>query len=156
MRVYRLAKERPGRYLADDISGNGAAIAGGGWNPRGMRVLYTCCHASTSLLEALVHLAGLLPAGGYFLVTLEVPDGAYDNAYIPELPEGWAELTRDPLSTVEIGRRWLEGGQQLAMRVPSVVCPTDFNLLLNPMHADMKGVSVVSKELFSLDPRLFG
>ncbi|PCE22068.1 hypothetical protein BWP39_20570 [Paraburkholderia acidicola] len=156
MRVYRLAKERPGRYLADDVSGNGAALAGGRWNPRGMRVLYTCCHASTSLLEALVHLAGLLPAGGYFLVTLEVPDSAYDNAYVPELPQDWAELTRDPLSTVEIGRRWLEAGTDLAMRVPSVVCPTDFNLLLNPMHADMKGVRVISKELFSLDPRLFG
>lgn len=28
MRVYRLAKEKPGHYLADDISGNGAALAG--------------------------------------------------------------------------------------------------------------------------------
>lgn len=156
MRVYRLAKEKPGHYRADDISGNGAALAGGRWNPRGMRVLYTCCHASTSVLEALVHLTGLLPAGGYFLVTLDVPDGVYDAAYVPELPQDWAELTRDPLSTVEIGRHWLEAGQHLAMRVPSVVCPTDFNLLLNPMHADMASIRVVSKELFSLDPRLFG
>lgn len=155
MRVYRLAKEKPGHYLADDISGNGAALAGGRWNPRGMRVLYTCCHASTSVLEALVHMAGLLPAGGYFLVTLDVPDAVHDAAYVPGLPPDWAELTRDPLSTAEIGRRWLEAGKHLAMRVPSVVCPTDFNLLLNPMHPDMPGVSVVGKEPFSLDPRLF-
>ena len=156
MRVFRLAKEKPGHYRADDLSGNGAALAGGRWNPRGMRVLDTCCHASTSLLEALVHMTGILPAGGYYMVTLDVPDRLYDGAHVPGLPRDWAGLTRDPLSTVEIVRRWLEAGRHLAMRVPSVVCPTDFNLLLNPMHPDMPRISVVSKELFSLDPRLFG
>lgn len=157
MRLYRLAKERKGHYLADDLSGNGAAIAGGRWNPRGMRVLYTCCHASTSLLEALVHMSGLLPAGGFFLVTLEVPDTVHDDAYQPDLPDDWAVLSQDPESTARIGQVWLEAGEQLAMRVPSVICPTDFNLLLNPLHADFaSSVKVISKEAFALDPRLFG
>lgn len=156
MRLYRLAKERRGYYRADDLSGNGAAIAGGRWNPRGMRVLYTCCHASTALLEALVHMAGLLPAGGYFLVTLEVPDAVYDAAFVPDLPDGWADLTREPAATRALGRQWLEAGEQLGMRVPSVVCPSDFNLLLNPMHEEMASVKVVSSEPFMLDPRLFG
>ncbi|WP_058035206.1 RES family NAD+ phosphorylase [Burkholderia pseudomallei] len=155
MRVYRLAKEKPGHYRADDLSGNGAALVGGRWNPRGMRALYTCCHASTAVLEALVHMAGLLPKGGYFLVTLEVPDAAYEAALAPALPDDWAELTRTPDSTAEIGRQWLEAGDHLAMRVPSVVCPTDFNLLLNPMHPDMAQVQVVDKALFAMDPRLF-
>ena len=35
-----------------------AIIAGGRWNPSGIWVLYACCHASTALLEALVHMAG--------------------------------------------------------------------------------------------------
>ncbi|MDH6153734.1 MULTISPECIES: RES family NAD+ phosphorylase [Paraburkholderia] len=156
MRLYRLAKERRGYYRADDLSGNGAAIAGGRWNPRGMRVLYTCCHASTALLEALVHMAGLLPAGGYFLVTLEVPDAVDAAAFVPDVPEGWADLTRDPAATRTLGRQWLEAGEQLAMRVPSVVCPSDFNLLLNPMHPEMASVRVISSEPFTLDPRLFG
>src|SRR5215471_13755515 len=114
MRLYRLAKERRGYYRADDLSGNGAALAGGRWNPRGMRVLYTCCHASTALLEALVHMAGLLPAGGYYLVTLEVPDSVYDDAIVPELPEGWADLTREPEETRALGRQWLEADERLA------------------------------------------
>lgn len=157
MKLYRLAKERKGHYLADDLSGNGAAIAGGRWNPRGMRVLYTCCHASTSLLEALVHMSGILPAGGLFLVTIEVPDSVYEGAFAPELPDDWATLSEDPVSTAQIGRGWLEKAEQLAMRVPSIVCPTDFNLLLNPLHDDFAAsVRVVSKELFKLDPRLFG
>jgi RES domain-containing protein len=155
MKVFRLAKEKRGHYLADDVSGNGAAIAGGRWNPRGMRVLYTCCHASTSVLEALVHMSGLLPAGGYFLVTIDVPDAAFEAAYQPVLPPNWDDLTRDPVSTAEIGRQWLEEGERLGMLVPSVVCHTDFNLLLNPMHPDMSRVRVIGKEPFKLDPRLF-
>ncbi|MCA8066455.1 RES family NAD+ phosphorylase [Burkholderia sp. AU38729] len=156
MRVYRLAKERRGYYRADDLSGNGAALAGGRWNPRGMRVVYTCAHASTALLEALVHMAGLMPAGGYHLVALEVPDNAYNEAFVPALPDGWADLTRDPDATMKQGRQWLEAGEQLAMRVPSVVCPTDTNLLLNPLHSDMSTVKVISTTPFILGPRLFG
>ncbi len=90
-------------------------------------------------------------------MTLEVPDAIHDNAYQPELPDDWAVLSRDPDSTTRIGQRWLEAGEHLAMRVPSVVCPTDFNLLLNPMHADFtSSVKVISKQEFALDPRLFG
>lgn len=156
MRLYRLAKERRGYYRADDLSGNGAAIAGGRWNPKGMRVLYTCCHASTALLEALVHLSGDLPAGGYFMVTLEVPDTVYDETFVPELPANWADLTGDSAQTRALGRQWLEAGAQLAMRVPSAICPLDPNLLLNPLHRDMQHVRVAGTEPFTLDPRLFG
>ncbi|EML1597184.1 RES family NAD+ phosphorylase [Burkholderia cenocepacia] len=156
MKLYRLAKERRGYYRADDLSGNGAALAGGRWNPHGMRVVYTCLHASTALLEALVHMAGLMPAGGYHLVTLELPDAIYDEAFTPTPPDGWADLTRDPETTMKLGQQWLEAGKQLAMRVPSVVCSIDFNLLLNPSHPDMKAVKVVGTVPFTLDPRLFG
>ncbi|WP_446479836.1 hypothetical protein [Burkholderia cepacia] len=37
------------------------------------------------------------------------------------------------------------------------VCPTDFDLLLNPLHADFaSSVKVIGKEAFVPDPRLFG
>ena len=97
MRVFRLAKEKPGHYRADDLSGNGAALAGGRWNPRGMRVLDTCCHASTSLLEALVHMTGILPAGGYYMVTLDVPDRLYDGAHVPGATTGLGWVDARPL-----------------------------------------------------------
>lgn len=156
MRLYRLAKERRGHYRADDLSGHGAAIAGGRWNPRGMRVLYTCSHASTALLEALVHLSGDLPAGGYFMVTLELPDRLYDTAFVPALPPNWADLSSDSTPTRAIGRQWLEAGEPLGMRVPSAICPLDENLLLNPLHPEMTLVRVVGTTPFALDPRLFG
>lgn len=155
MKVFRLAKEKKGRYRADDLSGNGAALAGGRWNPRGVPVLYTCCHASTAILEARVHAAGLLPLANLYLVTLDVPEKAVSQAYRPILPEDWNTLDRDPRSTVKLARAWLEACESLAMLVPSVVCPLDDNLILNPMHPDMKHVTVLEKRLFEWDRRLF-
>lgn len=155
MRVFRLAKEKPGKYRADDLSGNGAALAGGRWNPKGMAALYTCCHASTAVLEARVHASGLLPVSNFFLITLNVPDEIFHNAYAPDLPGDWNALDRDPVSTVDLARGWLVTGKQLAMLVPSVVCPSDYNLILNPTHPDMRLVSTVDKQLFTLDRRLF-
>lgn len=155
MKVFRLAKEKPGRYRADDLSGMGAALAGGRWNPRGMPALYTCCHASTAVLEARVHASGLLPLTNFFLVTLEVPDAAFADAYAPALPIDWNELGRDPIATVKLAAQWLEAVQHLALRVPSVVCPSDDNLILNPAHPDMRNVRVLDKRLFTLDRRLF-
>ncbi|WJF91912.1 RES family NAD+ phosphorylase [Paraburkholderia bonniea] len=155
MKVFRLAKEKPGRYRADDLSGNGAALTGGRWNPRGLPVLYTCCSASTAVLEARVHAAGLLPVANFYLVALEVPDRAVTAAYVPALPDDWNVLDHDPASTVALARQWLEEGKRLVMRVPSVVCPTDDNLILNPVHAGMTQVKVLYKQRFELDRRLF-
>ncbi|WP_413197441.1 RES family NAD+ phosphorylase [Pararobbsia alpina] len=60
-----------------------------------------------------------------------------------------------PSSTVQIGRKWLIHRQSAAMKVPSVVCPADWNVILNPLHSDFKRVEVVRQEAFSLDARLF-
>ena len=60
-----------------------------------------------------------------------------------------------PTSTVEIGSNWLQAGRHLVLRVPSVVCPPDHNVLLNPLHPRIRKVSVLEKTLFEIDRRLF-
>lgn len=154
MRVYRLAREKPGRYQADDLSGNGAALAGGRWNPRGTRVVYTCCNPSTAVLEALVHLGGLMPAAQHFLVTIDIPDACIASAFVPDIPPDWNTPGHDPRSTMAIGQAWIEKGNHLAMKVPSIVCPAEVNLLLNPLHAEMDAVRVTDVSTFTFDARL--
>jgi len=88
-------------------------------------------------------------------VTLEVPDKAVSRAYVPELSDDWNALDHDPASTVDLARQWLEDGKRLAMRAPSVVCPNDHNLILNPAHAGMKHIVVLHKQRLELDGRLF-
>ena len=154
MKLYRLAKNKPGKYRADDLSGNGAAVAGGRWNPVGMPALYSSLNASTAVLEVRVHASGFIPAANFFLVEIEIPDALIDKGHEPALPEDWNALTL-PASTIEVGRGWLLAGECVAMKVPSVVCPADWNVILNPLHRDFRKVQVTRQEPFALDARLF-
>lgn len=154
MKLYRLAKDKPGKYRADDLSGTGAAVAGGRWNPAGMPALYTSLNASTAVLEVRVHASGFVPAANLLLVEVDVPDGLIEAGYEPVLPPDWNELSM-PASTVEIGRQWLLDARAVAMKVPSVVCPADWNVILNPLHKDFHHVSVTRQAPFELDSRLF-
>lgn len=154
MKLFRLAKDKPGKYRADELSGTGAAVAGGRWNPVGMPALYTSLNASTAVLEVRVHASGFVPAANLFLVEVDVPDELIDAGYEPILPPDWNELSM-PASTVEIGRQWLFEANAVAMRVPSVVCPADWNVILNPLHSDFRRVTVTRQEPFALDSRLF-
>ncbi|UIF89478.1 RES family NAD+ phosphorylase (plasmid) [Cupriavidus necator] len=134
----------------------GAALSGGRWSPRGKRVVYASCNASTALLELLTHTGGMLPeAGRLHLVTLELPDDLYESAHVPAPPPGWGDLAREPRATVAIGAKWLAAQEQLAMRVPSALSPPDFNVLLNPNHEDMELVEVVSTTPFLIDSQTF-
>ncbi|MGA7812645.1 RES family NAD+ phosphorylase [Caballeronia sp.] len=154
MKLFRVAKDKPGKYRADDLSGNGASVAGGRWNPMGMPALYTSLNAATAVLEVRVHLSGFIPAANLFLVEVDIPDVLISKGYEPSLPTDWNELTI-PTSTIEIGRRWLSAAKSVAMKVPSVVCPADWNVILNPHHSDFRKVKVTRQEPFSLDARLF-
>ena len=154
MKLFRLAKDKPGKYRADDLSGNGAALAGGRWNPIGMRAVYTSLNPSTAVLEVRVHSSGFIPAANLFLVELDVPDELVHNGHEPKLPADWNELMI-PASTIAIGRHWLSAANAVAMKVPSVVCPADWNVILNPVHPDFTSVQVTRQEAFSLDARLF-
>jgi RES domain-containing protein len=154
MKLFRLAKNKPGKYRADDLSGNGAAIAGGRWNPIGMPALYASLNASTAVLEVLVHTSGFVPAANLYLVEVEIPDDLIRKGYEPALPSDWNARTV-PSSTIEVGRKWLSDGTSVAMKVPSVVCSADWNVILNPSHSDFGKVKVIRQEPFALDARLF-
>jgi RES domain-containing protein len=62
-------------------------------------------------------------------------------------------LTRGEYYTVEIGRRWLDYANELAVRVPSILIPEEDNVLLNPRHQDYAGLHWKS-EPFEWDQRL--
>jgi RES domain-containing protein len=49
---------------------------------------------------------------------------------------------------------WLAGGASVALRVPSVVVPSEFNYLLNPKHGDFTRISIGASMPFPFDPRL--
>jgi RES domain-containing protein len=50
------------------------------------------------------------------------------------------------------GESFLKSHRACVLRVPSVVLPEDFNLVLNPRHADADGIRLVSHRAFSFEP----
>lgn len=141
MRVFRMHRKQ--RASSDY---GGSLVYPGRWNTAGTPMLYVASSLSLACLEVVVHLtANQIPA-----------DYVYSSAtlgYMPAIAEYRGDLG-DELSTRRFGQWWATQRNELAIRVPSVVIPIEFNLLLNPTHADFNRVAWNLPEPFRFDERL--
>jgi RES domain-containing protein len=131
-----------------DLSGEGARIYGGRWNSPGRPVVYLAEHPALAALEVRVHLDlpfELLP-DDFVLMRVLVPDGL-----IAEVADASIAVSE----TVATGDAWLVEARSMALRVPSVLLPYAWNVLLNPRHIDMAHAGIGSVEAFRFDPRLW-
>jgi RES domain-containing protein len=124
----------------------GAMVAGGRWNPIGIPMLYTAEHLSLACLEVLVHLdKGQLPS-----------DYVWSKTELPYTPELLSDAIPSTVSACQAaGQAWIAGRMELAIRVPSVIISEEFNVLLNPHHAEYESVIWSEPRAFRFDPRLF-
>lgn len=149
MRVYRLVRPEHGKTA---FSGEGAALVGGRWNHRSLRVVYTSSSVSLAVLEALVHVeqGGALPT--MLLFTVDIPDsqaiGSVTTTDLPGFPAVNEHMTRD------IGTEWLRSGRTVALVVPSAVVTLESNVLLNPSHPAFGNLVIGDPVLFTPDARL--
>ncbi len=141
---------------AADLSGRGAEITGGRWNEAGLAAVYTAASRALACLETVVHLnAGGLPLNRY-LIEIDAPDALFAAAARHEaadLPAGW-DAQPEGLASVALGSAWLRGGRTALLIVPSVIVPEEFNVLINPAHPDIAGVSARQVRPWTYDPRL--
>jgi RES domain-containing protein len=151
MRVFRITSAK---YVGRALSGEGAARAPGRWNSHGIRMGYTAQSESLAKLEMLVHIDRQDVPTGYRILTIEVPDDAIEVLDLDVLPEGWGAFPYDA-AVRNIGDRWIAEGRSLALRVPSVVARTEWNLLVNPAHARAGEILLSEDEPLAFDPRLF-
>ena len=150
MYVYRICRS----VYANDLSGLGAKMYGGRWNRPGLAVLYTSFARSLAILELLVHFeskeALKLP---YSIMKIQVPD---DKIV-------WLDPSLLPKDTIKMNDTRLWNITQahfltqntLALVVPSMVVPQEYNVLLNPQHAQYHECQVEHVENFQLDGRLY-
>jgi RES domain-containing protein len=150
MRLWRLAR----RDFARDLSGLGAKAVGGRWNDIGSAVVYAAEHLSLALVEVLAHypreLRDDLPE--YSAVEIDFPDGA-GVGRIEKFPPSLKDRQLEEWCQKH-GRDWLTAGEHLALRVPSVIVPQEYNLVLNVSHRAMAEVSIRSAVPFRIDGRL--
>ena len=141
MRIFRLHRRQ---RVASDYSGS--LRFAGRWNPAGTPILYASTALSLACLELLVHLS-----------PDQIPlDYVYTAAEIPLDPSAhdFRGSLRDSAATRRYGHGWVTSQSSLAIYVPSVIIPVEFNVLVNPVHAAFQGVTWDTPKPFEFDPRL--
>lgn len=140
-------------YGADDLSGQGALIAGGRWNDIGSPVVYLSSSIALAALETLVHLgASGLPLNRY-LVRIDVPDSIWNKRQVvSDPPIGWDAIPPSRTS-IHAGEAWLRSRASALLEVPSVVVPEEHNVLLNPAHPAAKSIVAIKVRKWQYDPR---
>ncbi len=140
------------------LDGKGNALRGARWNSPGRGVVYASFNLSLAVLEALAQLPPELRASLPELRAVRI--GIPDDLASGEISRD--ELPRDLVGAAaarrcrELGDAWLAEARFLALAVPSVIVPQERNLLINPAHALIKSVTIVSVEPFRFDQRLVG
>ncbi len=148
MRLFRLAEEK----FARDLSGEGARLYGGRWNPKGTPMIYTADSVALAALEVLVRLA---TPKHYIRVIYEIPDNASIETVFPaDLPASWL-LPHPNAHLIEFGRRWSQDKRSLLLQVPSAVVRGEgWNYLINPLHPEFPAVTIAGSAPFEYDFRL--
>ncbi|REC95245.1 RES family NAD+ phosphorylase [Kushneria indalinina] len=145
--AYRLVKHR---YLDSAFDGEGARLFGGRWNSPGRACVYVASSESLALLEVMVHLESYRLLDAYALLRLTLPADSILRVGAESLPDNWQEAPA-PAETAELGDGWLASGQSLALALPSVVVPREFNYMLNPEHP-LFDQAVASAEPLTFQP----
>jgi len=150
MIVYRITQAE----FAKDLSGTGAKMFGGRWNPKGYAVLYTSAFKSLAALEVLVHIRKTTPPPSFKIITLQIPE---ESIFELDFKSYEALKWDDNLSTElqKMGKDWLDKAEHLVMKVPSRLITSESNYLINPLHEKMKMVSIIEDEYFTFDERFF-
>ncbi|MEP4078692.1 RES family NAD+ phosphorylase [Haloferula sp.] len=148
MQCFRIVKPD---YAASALSGEGARLYGGRWNPPGWRCVYAAESRALAVLELMVHLTGRSRALSYRLLTLDLDDSVVSKA--KHLPDDWTAHPAGKASQ-SVGLDWLQANKTPALKVPSVLIPEESNLLLNPQAPGFEKIRVVEEREFRLDLRL--
>lgn len=144
--IYRLVRAE----RADDVlSGEGARLYGGRWNPPGAAVVYASESRALAVLETFVHVTLEARAMRFLLYPITLPSRVRLRRLTP------ARSPRTFAASQEQGRSWLADGDSLALVVPSVIVRQESNYVLNVRHPQFAQVRVGKPEAFSFDERLW-
>lgn len=148
--IWRLTRKK---YAGEAFTGEGARRFGGRFNSPGMRAVYAAESLALALVETLVGLTDYEDLYRYVFFRIELGEGHVEALSRDELPEGWD--ARPPTgATRQVGDAWLREERSLALRVPSVVVPYNYNYMLNPEHPAFSDIEVHDAEELPVDPWL--
>ena len=150
MRAYRVTLAAYASSAAQTFSGQGGFVGMGRWHTAGRPVVYAARSLALAALETLVHLHRSTKIAPYVHLEVEIPDAQVEMARA--LPK---ELPTNIGATRAFGDAWLARRSSAALVVPSIIIPSELNVVINPAHPafDLSWV-VAGPNPFSFDPRL--
>jgi RES domain-containing protein len=137
------------------LDGIGGLYVSGRWHTKGHPVVYCTLNPATALLETLVHMEidSEDRPEHFRILRIEGPDRlSMEELEYSAVPSDWGE---NIALAQQLGDRWLSERRSLLWKVPSVLVPETWNVLVNPEHAegDLLKVTMTYKRAF--DARLF-
>lgn len=148
--AWRVVKRTRSRTAFD---GEGARRFGGRWNSPRQRAVYASQSKALAALELLVHLETAERLPRLVAFSFEIDDPSIEHLDRERLPRGWRSF-RGVTATRRLGDEWLASRRTVALAIPSVVIPEEWNFLLNPAHPDFPRLDFGRATPFLLDPRL--
>jgi RES domain-containing protein len=151
MEAFRLTRKK----FAGSLSGRGAAIKGARWNSAGVELIYTAANRSLAMAEVAVHFTLATLPDDYMMMTIDIPDDiSMKEIKVKDLPPNWQEFPH-PSTTQRFGDHFVAENKCCVLKIPSVVTQGDYNLLINPKHAEFAGIKLKGIEKFPFDKRIF-
>jgi RES domain-containing protein len=148
--AWRITKRR---HVKTAFTGSGARKFGGRWNSPGTSIGYTAETQSLAVLEMLVHLEQPDLLQRYVLIGITIDPAFIETLDNSRLPRNWR--TAPPsIALRSLGDEWAANQTSVALRVPSVLVPSENNFLLNPAHPDINKLSIGEPVAFAFDERL--
>lgn len=153
MKLWRITRSQ---HASSAFSGTGAEKTGGRWNFKGFPMVYASENLSLAALEVFVHVPpGLIP-DDMISISAVLPDSvSLLRLDASNLVATWREYPA-PIELQQLGTEWLIEKKSLLMIAPSAINPMENNLLLNPMHPEIKRLRIATQQPFQFDPRMFG
>jgi len=151
MTAWHIAKQK---HQSTGLSGEGARIYGGRWNPIGTPVIYAAGSLSLATLEIIVHLEReQLLYTRFVKIPVTFESSMVFSLSRNKLPKDWDSLPPSE-STQKIGQKWIEQVKHAILKIPSTVIREEHNFLINPVHPDFSVIEFGEPQRFDFDERL--
>lgn len=116
-------------------------------------MVYTATSLALAAMEVFVHLDPSVAPDDLVAAEISTPeDLPIEVVEVEALPVRWRATE---VETSRIGTAWARAGRTVMLRVPSAVVEGEWNVLLNPAHAEFGRVAVVRTVPFRYDERMF-
>jgi RES domain-containing protein len=149
MKVYHLGHTK----FARSLTGEGAKLHGGRWNKIGTPCIYTSETISLSVLEYSANVRLDEMPASLSITVYQLPDNSWKMIEKNKLPRNWQEIPA-PEETKNFGSNLLQDASVLAIKIPSVIIPSEFNFILNPLATNFQTIKIIDVFSFALDKRI--